>query len=325
MKAALKKLATRFKTARYIGKPVRFAIAVYRIPRSRAQLISVMETLSPSLLETISKLNQRQHEIDRDLPVALRKLRREIGSLETRLDQELGGLENKLMQQISAEREKNRGIIANVDYLLKRFEFVRRELMFEMRYGCKRITPDGDQLEAGTKIIAADKLISARASELRINLGCGHLPLDGYLNVDLWELPGVDIIAEAGNLPFGPGEADEIFSAHLLERFPQEELRRRLLPYWKSLLKPGGLFRAVVPDAEAMIREYSAGRYPYEHMRQVFYGTQDCDGDFHHNMFIPSHMSALLAEAGFSDPKVIEAGRRNDICFEFEIAARCPI
>jgi predicted SAM-dependent methyltransferase len=197
-------------------------------------------------------------------------------------------------------------------------------MMFEMRYGAKKIHPDGIALEVSPKVISADKLAAARTNALRINLGCGHVPLDGYLNIDRRELPGVDIVAEAGNLPFGPGEIDEIVSAHLLEHFPQEQLKRELLPYWKSLLKPGGLFRAVVPDAEAMIREYSAGRYPYDHLRQVFYGAQDYDGDFHHNMFIPSHMSVLLVEAGFVDEKIVEAGRRNDICFEFEIAATKP-
>ena len=167
MKATLKRLFIRLKTAHYIGKPVRFAIAVYRIPRSRAQLISVLETLPrleaayreqlPSLLETISKLNQRQHQIDRDLPVALRKLRQEIGSLEQK------------------ELDKNAGLSANVTYLLNRVEFVRRELMFEMRYGSKTITPNGDKLEVHTKVLAADKLASARASKLRLNLGCGHV------------------------------------------------------------------------------------------------------------------------------------------------------
>ena len=316
MKAALKKLLIRLKTAPCIGKPVRFAIAIYRIPRSRVQLISVLETLPglgsnyrdqlPVLLETISKLNQRQHEIDRDLPISLRKVRQDMGSF------------------LSAEREKIAVLFANVDYLLKRVEFVRRELMFEMRYGANKIHPNGDALEVHTRVIAANKLAAGRASQLRLNLGCGHAPLDGYLNIDRRELPGVDIVAEAGNLPFKPGEVDEIVSAHLLEHFPQEQLRRQLLPYWKSLLKPGGLFRAVVPDAEAMIREYSAGRYPYEYMREVFYGAQDYDGDFHHNMFIPSNMATLLAEAGFVDEKVIEAGRRNGLCFEFEMAARCP-
>jgi hypothetical protein len=35
-------------------------------------------------------------------------------------------------------------------------------------------------------------------------------------------------------------------------------------------------------------------------------------------------MSVLLVEAGFVDEKIVEAGRRNDICFEFEIAATKP-
>lgn len=73
MKAALKKLAIRLKTAPFLGKPVRFAIALYRIPRSRAQVIQLMK-----ILPVVEKLNQRQQEMDRDLPVALRKLRQSI-------------------------------------------------------------------------------------------------------------------------------------------------------------------------------------------------------------------------------------------------------
>src|SRR5690348_12041713 len=77
MKATLKKLAIRLKAAPFLGKPVRFAIAVYRIPRSRAQLIEVMKML-PGVLEAISKLSRRQDEIDRDVPIALRKLRQSM-------------------------------------------------------------------------------------------------------------------------------------------------------------------------------------------------------------------------------------------------------
>ena len=50
-----------------------------------------------------------------------------------------------------------------------------------------------------------------------------------------------------------PGTLRELRSSHLLEHFPQEELRRRLLPYWFSLLAPGGRFTAIVPDGEAMV------------------------------------------------------------------------
>jgi hypothetical protein len=73
MKAALKKLAIRLKTTPFLGKSVQFAVAFYRIPRSRAQLIELLK-----ILPVIEKLSQRQREMDRDLPVALRKLRQSI-------------------------------------------------------------------------------------------------------------------------------------------------------------------------------------------------------------------------------------------------------
>jgi len=211
---------------------------------------------------------------------------------------------------------------ANTAYLFGRVEFVRRELLFEMRYGHSSPDKQQDPLEVTARVVAAEKLVQARQSGLRLNLGCGHIPLDGFINVDRRELPGVDVVAEVNALPDELGEADEIFSAHLLEHFPQEQLRRELLPHWKSLLKKGGVLRAVVPDAEAMIREYTAGKYPYNDMREVFYGGQDYDGDFHFNMFTPEHMSNLLEEAGFVDVQVIDAGRRNGKCFEFEVQGK---
>lgn len=161
----------------------------------------------------------------------------------------------------------------------------------------------------------------ARRTALKLNLGCGHLPLDDYINIDLRALPGVDVVADAEHLPFDPGEVHEIRSSHMLEHFPQEQLRRVLLPHYFQLLKPGGKLVSVVPDAEAMIREYSNGSYPYGDLREVLYGSQDYDGDFHFNMFTPTALAELLSEAGFRDIDVLERARRNGRCFEFEITA----
>src|SRR6185295_12443783 len=160
-----------------------------------------------------------------------------------------------------------------------------------------------------------------RESGLRLNLGCGHIPLPGYVNVDQRALPHVDIVAEAGDVPIETGKVQEIFSAHLLEHFPQEELRRRLLPYWHSLLEPGGTFHAVVPDGEAMFAGLAVGTYPFEDFREVLFGGQDYEGDFHYNLFTPKSLSSLLAETGFSKVRVVERGRRNGKCFQFEILA----
>ena len=138
------------------------------------------------------------------------------------------------------------------------------------------------------------------------------------------ELPGVDVVAEVGDLPFAAGRVDAIASAHLLEHFPQETLRRRLLPYWFNLLRPGGSFRAVTPDAAAMLAGAGAGTYAFEEFREVVFGAQDYPGDYHYNLLTPDSLRGLLAEAGFQDIEVPVAGRRNGKCFEFEITARRP-
>ena len=62
-----------------------------------------------------------------------------------------------------------------------------------------------------------------------------------YVNIDMRELPGVDVVAPIDQLPFDDGTVAEIHSAHVLEHFPQEDLQRRLLPYWRDKLRPGGV------------------------------------------------------------------------------------
>lgn len=203
----------------------------------------------------------------------------------------------------------------------ERTEFVRRELMYEMRYGASDTRHGSDTLKVESRVVSPGKLQAARDHVLKINLGCGHLPLADYLNVDRRPLDGVDIVAEVDDLPLEAGEVDEIYSAHLLEHFPQEQLLREVIPYWSELLREGGVFRAVVPDAEAMIRGYSAGSYSYSDLREVTFGAQDYDGDFHYNMFTPESLSTLLSEAGFESVEIIASGRKNGACFEFEIQA----
>lgn len=302
-----------------IGRFVNIGIAVVRLPHFQ-------EEQMPTLLQAISDVNHRRLEHDnfiQSVPIALRQNTLDLNKLKKTVagvENIVAGLEegHNSGQQRAVEELKE-----SVGYLFGRVEFVRRELMFEMRYGASSKAVEGEnQLIAETKVLNQEKFEQARASTVRLNLGCGHVPLDGYLNVDRRGLPGVDIVAEIDGLPFGNDEVGEVFSAHLLEHFPQEQLRRELLPYFHRLLKTDGEFRAVVPDAQAMIREYGKGTYPYDDMREVLYGGQDYDGDFHFNMFTPESLSRLLEEAGFGDVTVIEAGRKNGKCYEFEISAK---
>ncbi len=209
----------------------------------------------------------------------------------------------------------------SINDLWARLETIRRELMVEIRYGAR----SGEGSSAiETRILDEAKVDAGRRGGLRINVGCGHLPLDGYVNVDLRELPGVDVVATVSDMPFEPGELAELFSAHLVEHFPQEQLERELLPYWRSLIRPGGVLRMVVPDGGAMLEGFASGDINWGDLREVLYGGQEYEGDFHFNMYTTETLPKLLENAGFESVSVEAAGRRNGIALEMQLVAHVP-
>jgi predicted SAM-dependent methyltransferase len=73
--------------------------------------------------------------------------------------------------------------------------------------------------------------VEAMRGRLRLNVGSGSLAVDGYVNVDARAIDGVDVVADVADLPFDDGSVEEVRSSHVLEHFPEEELRRRVLPH----------------------------------------------------------------------------------------------
>ena len=82
----------------------------------------------------------------------------------------------------------------------------------------------------------------------KLNLGCSHLKLKGYINVDIDPLVKPDILVDLNNLKsykvFKSDEYDEIFMSHILEHLSNpfsimKELHR--------ILKPGGILKIKVP------------------------------------------------------------------------------
>lgn len=263
----------------------------------------------PAFLNAVSTVNAFGHEL-----ISVRR----------QLEQGLRSLHDELHQEMEQAFHQTN---ASVSATWERIEFARCEMLFEIKYGKRAPVAPAAYWEidrAEPRILSFEKIAAARRSGLKLNLGCGHLPLEGYVNVDQRELPGVDVVADVGELPFEEEEVQEISSAHLLEHFPQELLRRRLLPVWRDLLKPGGIFRAVVPDGAAMLAGISAGNYSFSDFREVLFGTQEYDGDFHFNLFTPESLCGLLQEAGFADIRVEARERRNSKCFEFEVSAAKP-
>jgi len=300
------------------------AAAERQAKRAEAQMQADLQAIRARLeaAETeLCRVSGRQDQLDDSTQSALARLEERIARLPPELvhlaDERAAATGQALTQRLAAFEGKTSDRMGK---LADRVEFVRKETLFELRYsGSTR----GFHSNAAPEVVNPTKV--GQGGELRVNLGCGHVQPKGYINVDGRRLDGVDVVTEVGNLPFAPGSISELYSAHLLEHFPEEQLTRVLLPYWLSLLKPGGTFRAVVPDADTMIRDYAAGHCPFEDLRRVTFGDQEYDGDFHFNMFTPDSVADLLAAAGLTDVEVVARGRRNGISLEMEIRARRPL
>ena len=174
------------------------------------------------------------------------------------------------------------------------------------------------------RILAAGGLeeLSARSGGvLRLNVGAGEKPLEGYVNVDARALPDIDVLADARRLPFDEGSLDEICSQHLIEHFRFHELRTVVLPYWRGLLAPTGRLRIVCPDFAALVDATAEGTLSMAEMAVATFGLQDYTGDDHLAMYTPESLSEMLADSGFAVVDVVARGRRNGGTFEMELVA----
>jgi predicted SAM-dependent methyltransferase len=162
---------------------------------------------------------------------------------------------------------------------------------------------------------------AAMTGGLRVNLGCGELTSPEHVNVDLRPLPGVDVVADVRRLPFEAGTVAELASAHLVEHFREHQLRTRILPYWRSLLRPDGRLRIVCPNWAAMLERLRDGRMSLADFKTVTFGLQDYEGDDHYAMYTPETLESLLHGCGFARTELLVRDRLNGLCPEMEIVA----
>jgi predicted SAM-dependent methyltransferase len=102
------------------------------------------------------------------------------------------------------------------------------------------------------------RFVATRSSPVLLNLGAGPRGVNDshWVNVDAAPEPGVSFLIDFQRpLPFDDASFDGVFCEHVLEHFGQAE-GERLAREVARILRPGGLFRVVVPDAELVLRSY---------------------------------------------------------------------
>ena len=90
-------------------------------------------------------------------------------------------------------------------------------------------------------------MTTPNSSDLKkLNVGCGHFPFEGYLNVDIASNTTADqhIDLDVFPYPFEDGQFEEIFASHVLEHLKDP---LATMHEWHRILAPGGLLTIKVP------------------------------------------------------------------------------
>jgi predicted SAM-dependent methyltransferase len=140
-------------------------------------------------------------------------------------------------------------------------------------------------------------------SELRLHLGSGFLPKDGWVNIDLAGVR-VDVVWNLKHgIPFADGSVDAVFHEHMLEHLDLRE-GFQLTRECHRALKPGGVLRVAVPNAGDCLRSYAgvddpdwarSRPTPMLSVQALFYEHG------HRAMYDEQLLVAVLTAAGFDE------------------------
>jgi predicted SAM-dependent methyltransferase len=93
-------------------------------------------------------------------------------------------------------------------------------------------------------------------SKRYLNVGCGGNLCENFINLDYQWAPNLDLCWDiTKGIPLRDNSLQGIFTEHCLEHIPFEDTRNVLVDF-KRLLRPGGVLRIIVPDAELFVDAY---------------------------------------------------------------------
>lgn len=118
---------------------------------------------------------------------------------------------------------------------------------------------------------------------MKLHLGCGNYHLEGYTNIDIVAMKGVDVVCDATDIlshwPAWEGTVEEILSFHTFEHFTQKQAIKALWQ-WYKLLIPGGRLVLELPDLQKLCLMVAAGETDDLTLAYIF-GPQDRTGQNH--------------------------------------------
>lgn len=139
----------------------------------------------------------------------------------------------------------------------------------------------------------------------KLHLGCGTKILKDFINVDIRDDVGADVIDDIFCLEGMSAESvDLIYVCHVFEHVQRFKILS-VLERWYNLLRSGGILRLAVPDFEKVSLLYNRG-VSLSKLIGFLYGGQDYAYNFHYYCWDLVTLSKTLSDVGFSQIKPYE-------------------
>jgi predicted SAM-dependent methyltransferase len=159
--------------------------------------------------------------------------------------------------------------------------------------------------------VKAAKRYSAER-QLKLNIGCGPNPKQGWVNVDLADTADLTLDMRE-SIPLPNGCCQTIYSEHFFEHLDYPGDAKSFLSECYRLLEAGGKFSAGVPDTEWPIISYANRQEEYFAFAKRFHHPKWCrtrmdsinyhfrqDGE-HRYAYDYETFELILVEAGFTN------------------------
>jgi len=135
---------------------------------------------------------------------------------------------------------------------------------------------------------------------MKLHLGCGDKILDGFINIDVRDIEGVDIVSDITKLEtFDDNSVDLIYCSHVLEHFGRN-VYKKVLENWYKKIKDGGVLRISVPNFESIVEYYNTYR-DIRPLLGLLYGGQTYEQNYHYCAWDFNSISEDLKEIGFKE------------------------
>ena len=139
---------------------------------------------------------------------------------------------------------------------------------------------------------------------MKLEIGCGERPTEGYLHQDIIELgTKLDFTCQPWEIPVD--NISEIIAIGVMEHLRYDDFRRTLKHFY-SILELGGVFYFDVPDlmiwSEYLYKVLRDEPVPFtkEHILATFYGWQRWNGDEHKCAWTRKDLKKELILTGFT-------------------------